>query len=129
MRQEKLNKAEIDLDSVDVPGAMNIETSSIPSPVDSGKGSDLEETDPVRADNFYTHKEIEAPESLLFAVTDANKPSAPTHPSDQDSDLTFFPLGWSYKYWYNNDQHLSSRELAHDFPGPCQIWKSYLDRS
>ena len=78
---------EIDLDSVDVPDAMNIELSSIPSPVDSGKGSDLEETDPVRADNFYTHKEIEAAEALLFAVTDANKPSAPTHPSDQDSIL------------------------------------------
>ena len=87
---------EIDLDSVDVPDAMKIELSSIPSPVDSGKGSDLEETDPVRADNFYTHKEIEAAEAaeaLLFAVTDANKPSAPTHPSDQDRDLTFFP--WS----------------------------------
>ena len=87
---------EIDLDSVDVPDAMNIELSSIPSPVDSGKGSDLEETDPVRADNFYTHKEIEAAEAaeaLLFAVTDANKPPAPTHPSDQDRDLTFFPWG------------------------------------
>ena len=68
---------EIDLDSVDVPDAMNIELSSIPSPVDSRKGSDLEETDPVRADNFYTYKEIEAAEALLFAVTDANKPSAP----------------------------------------------------
>ena len=43
---------ETDLDSVDVPDAINIELSSIPSPVDSGKGSDLEETDPVRADNF-----------------------------------------------------------------------------
>ena len=63
----------IDLDSVDVPDAMNIELSSIPSPVDSGKGSDLGETDPVRADNFYTHKEIEATEVLLFAVTDANR--------------------------------------------------------
>ena len=72
---------EIDLDSVDVPDAMNIELSSIPSPMDSGKGGDWKKTDPVRADNFYTHKEIEA----------ANKPSAPTHPSDQDSDLTFFP--------------------------------------
>ena len=78
-----------------MPDAMNIELSSIPSPLDSGKGSDLqlEETDPVRADNFYTHKEIEAAEALLFAVTDANKPSAPTHPSDEDSDLTFFPWG------------------------------------
>ena len=84
---------EIDLDAFDVPDTMNIEISSIPSPVDSGKGSDLEETDPVRADNFYTHKEIEAAEALLFAVTDANKPSAPTHPSDQDSDLTLFPWG------------------------------------
>ena len=72
---------------------MNIELSSIPSPVYSGKGSDLEETDPVRADNFYTHKEIEAAKALLFAVTYANKCSAPTHPSDQDSDLTFFPWG------------------------------------
>ena len=84
---------ETDLDSVDVPDAINIELSSIPSPVDSGKGSDLGETDPVRADNFYTHKEIEAAKALLFAVTYANKRSAPTHPSDQDSDLTFFPWG------------------------------------
>jgi len=84
---------EIDLDSNDEPDTMNIELSSTPSPVDSGKGSDLEETNPVRADNFYTHKEIEAAEALLFAVTDANKAPAPTHPSDHDSDLTFFPWG------------------------------------
>ena len=84
---------EIDLDSVDVPDAMNIEISSIPSPMESGKGNDLEETDPVRADNFYTHKEIEAAEALLFAVTDPKKPAAPAHPSDQDSYLTFFPWG------------------------------------
>ena len=76
-----------------MPDAMNIELSSIPSPVESEKGSDLEETDPVRADNFYTHKEIEAAKALSFAVTYANKRSAPTHPSDQDSDLTFFPWG------------------------------------
>ena len=84
---------ETDLDSVDVPDAMNIENSSIPSSMDSEKGTDLEETDPVSADKFYTHKEIEAVEALLFAVTGANKPSAPTHPSDQESDLTFFPWG------------------------------------
>ena len=65
-----------------MPNAMNIELSSIPSPVYSGKGSDLEETDPVRADNFYTNREMEVAEALLFAVTDPTKGSAPTHPSD-----------------------------------------------
>ena len=47
---------------------MNIELSSIPSPVYSGKGSDLEETDPVRADNFYTNREIEVAEALYLQL-------------------------------------------------------------
>lgn len=64
---------EIDLDFVDVFDIMNIEFFFIFLFVDFGKGSDLEEIDFVRVDNFYIYEEIEVVEVFLFVVIDVNK--------------------------------------------------------